>query len=311
MHNGEPAIDAVLKMGQELQKLEDSVMKVALDISEHFQWKKIVEQVDQESEDLNKRIAMFADALRQMPCLAFNAEEVHEQQLNHVELKRQIEVLRELVITFEIKAKQYESQLFALDLIQQLKMQLENVKVNFAHLTRLLDDRQKLLNSASQYYKCLATALPAIEWVKKMYSDENSDVCEKEQNEELTKRLESIRNRIQSHRSHRQKFMQALDFAIRCAGQFHTRLKRLEDNYLNIHDRFMRERCQKLQQQVNGRCEDIRCRQNQLVQVWTQRNDEMLVCEKTCLLEILAKQVRINVNAEHYKYFTDHRVLRK
>lgn len=92
MHNKKPAIDAVTEMGRKLEELENSVMKVAREISDHFQWKKIVDRVEQESEDLNKKIMMFIDALRSMPCLAFNAKEVEEQQRDHLDLRQKIEV---------------------------------------------------------------------------------------------------------------------------------------------------------------------------------------------------------------------------
>jgi hypothetical protein len=53
--------------------------------------------------------------------------------------------------------KGHEKEFIAIDLIQQLKYNLEHVKENFAHLVQMLDSRQKFLNIASQYYKCLAT----------------------------------------------------------------------------------------------------------------------------------------------------------
>jgi gamma-glutamylcysteine synthetase len=81
MHDtNKPATEAVAEMGQELEVLENNVMKVAREISEHFQWKKIVEKVDQESEDLNKKMVEYADALRSMSCLPFDAKEVEVQQ---------------------------------------------------------------------------------------------------------------------------------------------------------------------------------------------------------------------------------------
>jgi hypothetical protein len=87
------------------------------------------------------------------------------------------------------------------------------------------------------------------------------------------------------------RMLQALDFAVKCAAQFSTRLRRLEDEYLTVSNRVLQERCLMLQQQVKNRCDEIHTQQISLLQIWTRRNDELLVCEKSCLLEILAKQV--------------------
>jgi hypothetical protein len=94
-----------------------------------------------------------------------------------------------------------------------------------------------------------------------------------------------------SHRSQKEKFMKGLLYAQRCADQFNNRLRRFEDDSLLATNRLMSERCQMLQHQVKGRCEDIAHRQNKLMQLWTKRNEEMGACNKACLLEVLSKQI--------------------
>ncbi|KAI6182062.1 Kalirin [Aphelenchoides bicaudatus] len=291
MHNNEPAIDAVMKMGNKLRKLEDNVMKVARRISEHFQWKKIVDRIGQEADDLTKKVNILTEELRMMPCLAFNASEVDEQNLNHMELRDKISVMKEIVLTFELNVKHREQEIIAIDLIQQLKERLEIVKMNFAHLIHLFESRIKLINFASQYYKCLASAIPAIESIEKTYNHDTSEQCVSEQKEELSRRLDLIRNEIQSYKAQRVKFVNALNYAQRCADQFNNRLRRFEDNQIHRPNRLTQERCQMLQTQVNACIEEIGSRQTHLLQLWAKRNEKMLACEESCLLEILAKQI--------------------
>lgn len=234
---------------------------------------------------------MFVEELKLMPCLAFNSTEVEEQLLQHLGMKEKIGVMKELVLTFEMNVKQHEGGIIAMDLIQKLKAHLDLVKMQFAQLIQVFDSRLKLINSASQYYKCLANAIPAIESIEKTYNHDNSEQCVNEQKEELSQRLDYIRNEIQAYKSQRVKFVNALSYAQRCADQFNNRLRRFEDNQYHRPNRLALDRCRLLQDQVHKCMDNIVNRQSHLLQLWTKRNDEMLACEESCLLEILAKQI--------------------
>lgn len=124
-----------------------------------------------------------------------------------------------------------------------------------------------------------------------------------EQTEELSERFSSIKNQIQAHKAQKIKFIKGLVYAIRCAEQFNNRLRRFEDDSLLSANRLMSDRCRMLQVQVKECCEEIANRQTHLIQLWTKRNDDYLMCEECCLLEVLAKQVRKFENLLSVKCF--------
>ncbi|KAL3119628.1 hypothetical protein niasHT_006714 [Heterodera trifolii] len=276
-----PLNDIVTAAANQLHNLQQEGMQIAMDVSERIELGIQLGALRHCAKGVISAIDQHQMALRQMFFIPGNQQEVAMENKNYDEFRVGIEATEENVSRFyEEKEKFSNLPTLTLELHAETRVKAENlnteVKTKWQALIGLVDLRKKLLSAADSYYKYTIMIVPTSQ------SIEHDLLVEVAECGTLKLSLQSIQERIDRHRIHKERFLQSSVYAQQTADQFIRQIRRCDAPREHMEMRlFEVQRCK----------ETVRERQNFIFEMWKSTNNQLEQCREVTKIQLMAKEV--------------------